>query len=233
MARRREPVLAHERFAARRHELANLPPRDLFTEIWRSNLWGAAESRSGLGSEREATSQLTAALPPLLQRFAIRTLLDLPCGDFAWLKPAEFDLDVYVGADIVDEIIALNTARHATADGRISFRQLDLLTDPLPSMDAVLCRDCLVHLSFANIARAFANLAAGGSRWLIATTFTDHHDNRDITDGDWRLLNLQGPPFNLPPPEALLNEDCREAGGTYDDKSLGVWRIADLGASQP
>jgi hypothetical protein len=233
MARRREPVLAHERFAARRHELANLPPRDLFTEIWRSNLWGAAESRSGLGSEQEATSQLTAKLPPLLQRFAIRTLLDLPCGDFAWLKPAEFDLDVYVGADIVDEIIALNTARHATADGRISFRQLDLLTDPLPSMDAVLCRDCLVHLSFANIARAFANLAAGGSRWLIATTFTDHHDNRDITDGDWRLLNLQGPPFNLPPPEALLNEDCREAGGTYDDKSLGVWRIADLGASQP
>ncbi len=228
MARRREPVLAHERFVARQQELADLPPRDLFTEIWRSNLWGAEESRSGLGSEQQATSRLTAELPPLLQRFGIRTLLDLPCGDFAWLKPAEFDLDAYVGADIVDEIVALNTARHASADGRISFRQLDLLTDPLPAMDAVLCRDCLVHLSFANIERAFANLAASGSRWLIATTFTDHHDNRDITDGDWRLLNLQGPPFNLPPPEALLNEGCREAGGTYDDKSLGVWRIADL-----
>jgi hypothetical protein len=230
MARRREPVLAHERFVARQQELADLPPRDLFTEIWRSNLWGAVESRSGLGSEQEATSRLTVELPPLLRRFGIRTLLDLPCGDFAWLKPAEFDLDAYVGADIVDEIVALNTARHASADGRISFRQLDLLTDPLPAMDAVLCRDCLVHLSFANIERAFANLTASGSRWLIATTFTDHHDNRDITDGDWRLLNLQGPPFNLPPPEALLNEGCREAGDTYDDKSLGVWRIADLGA---
>jgi hypothetical protein len=232
MARRREPVMAHERFVARRHELADLPLRDLFTEIWRSNLWGADESRSGLGSEQDATSRLTAELPPLLRKFAIRTLLDLPCGDFAWLKAAELDLEAYVGADIVDEIVALNTARHATADGRISFRRLDLLTDSLPSMDAVLCRDCLVHLSFANIERAFANLAASGSRWLIVTTFTDHHDNRDIADGDWRLLNLQGPPFNLPPPKALLNEGCREAGGTYDDKSLGVWRIADLGATR-
>ena len=76
--------------------------------------------------------------------------------------------------------------------------------------------------------RAFANLKASGSGFLIATTFTEHDDNRDIVDGDWRLLNLQAEPFNLPRPVALLNEGCREAGGTYDDKSLGVWRIAEL-----
>lgn len=230
MRRRREPVLAHERFVLRERELTGLPPRELFTEIWRSNLWGAAQSRSGLGSEREATSQLAAGLPSLLRQSGIRTLLDLPCGDFGWLARTELDLDAYIGADIVGEIVELNTAKYSTADGRIRFRQLDLLTEKLPAMDAVLCRDCLVHLSFANIERALANLAASGSRWLIATTFTDHRDNRDITDGDWRLLNLQAAPFNLPPPAALLNEGCREAGGTYDDKSLGVWRLADLAA---
>jgi hypothetical protein len=229
MARRREPVQAHERFALRRHELTGLPARELFTEIWRSNLWGAEQSRSGLGSEQQATSRLAAGLPPLLRQLGVRTLLDLPCGDFGWLKRIEFDLDAYVGADIVGEIVERNAARHATADGRIRFRRLDLLSDPLPAMDAVLCRDCLVHLSLSNIERALANLAASGSRWLIATTFTDHHDNQDIVDGDWRLLNLEAAPFNLPPPVALLNEGCSEAGGTYDDKSLGVWRIADLG----
>lgn len=232
MARRRETVLAHERFVLRKHELAGLPPRELFTEIWRSNLWGAEQSRSGLGSEQRATSRLTTELPALLRRFGIRALLDLPCGDFGWLARTGLELETYVGADIVGEIIELNTASYATADGRISFRQLDLLTDPLPAMDAVLCRDCLVHLSFPNIERAFANLAASGARWLIATTFTDHADNRDIADGDWRLLNLQAAPFNLPQPAALLNEDCREAGGTYDDKSLGVWPMADLRARQ-
>src|SRR5688572_4343545 len=207
MARDRKPVLAHQRFVARERELTGLPPRELFTEIWRSNLWGAEQSRSGLGSEQQATSRLTAELPPMLHRFGIRTLLDLPCGDFGWLARTELELDSYLGADIVGEIVALNTEKYATADGRISFRQLDLLADPLPAMDAVLCRDCLVHLSFANIQRAFANLAASGSGFLIATTFTDHHDNHDVTDGDWRLLNLQAAPFELPPPAALLNED--------------------------
>lgn len=231
MVRHRAPVLAHQRFLACEHELSGLTPRELYTEIWRSNLWGADESRSGLGSEQEATAQLTAELPSLLKRFGIRTLLDIPCGDFGWLGRAELDLDACIGADIVGEIVELNASRFATGDGRVSFRQLDLLTDPLPATDAVLCRDCLVHLSFANIERAFANLAASGSHWLIATTFTDHHDNCDIADGDWRLLNLQAAPFNLPPPAALLNEGCREAEGSYDDKSLGVWRMSDLRTS--
>jgi len=228
MTRHRQPVLAHERFMARADELTGLAPRELFTEIWRSNLWGAEQSRSGLGSEADATSQLATGFPALLRQFGIKTLLDLPCGDFGWLSGAKLALHAYVGADIVAELVALNTSKHATADGRISFRRLDLLSDALPSMDAVLCRDCLVHLSFANIMRAFANLKASGSGFLIATTFTDHDDNRDIVDGDWRLLNLQAKPFSLPPPAALLNEGCREAGGSYDDKSLGVWRIADL-----
>jgi hypothetical protein len=227
MVRHRAPVLAHQRFLAREGELSGLTQRELYTEIWRSNLWGADESRSGLGSEEKATARLTAELPSLLKRFGIRTLLD-PCGDFGWLSRTGLDLDAYIGADIVGEIVELNTSRFATGHGRIRFRQLDLLTDPLPETDAVLCRDCLVHLSFANISRAFANLAASGARWLIATTFTDHHDNGDIADGDWRLLNLQAAPFNLPPPAALLNEGCREADGSYDDKSLGVWRMSDL-----
>jgi hypothetical protein len=43
--------------------------------------------------------------------------------------------------------------------------RLDLTGDPLPRVDVVLCRDCLVHLSFQNIFRAFANLRRSGSRY--------------------------------------------------------------------
>ena len=92
-------------------------------------------------------------------------------------------------------------------------------------MDAVLCRDCLVHLSFANIADALDNIRRSGCVFLIATTFTEHSTNSDIEDGDWRMLNMSVAPFFLGSPIALINEDCREAGGAYKDKSLGVWKV--------
>jgi hypothetical protein len=226
--RPRPPVLAHLRFTERAAELAGLLPEPLFTEIWKSNLWGAATSRSGLGSEDTATARLRADLPALLERLGVRTLLDLPCGDFAWMNRLDLKLDRYLGADIVVEIVERNAALFATTDGRVKFRQLNLLSDALPAADAILCRDCFVHLSFANIGKALANIRRGNLRWLIATTFTEHHENRDAMDGDWRLLNLEAAPFGFPPADAILNEECTEAGRAYADKSLGVWRVADL-----
>jgi hypothetical protein len=223
----RPPALAHLRYQARADELAGLDAEPLFTEIWRSNLWGAEASRSGLGSQGVATSRLEAELPKLFARHGIRTLLDLPCGDFGWMRRVCPSLDHYLGADIVAEIVAQNAADFVSVDGRVGFVRCDLLTDPLPVMDAVLCRDCLVHLSYANIAKALANLRRSGSRWLLATTFPDQSANIDIANGDWRPVNLEAAPFHLAPPVEILNEGCEEAGGGYSDKSLGLWRLAD------
>jgi hypothetical protein len=98
----------------------------------------------------------------------------------------------------------------------------------LPRCDAILCRDCLVHLSFANIERAVANFRASGAKWLIATTFPEWQTNADCEDGDWRALNLERAPFSWGPPVELLNENCTEAGGGWRDKSLGVWRLEEI-----
>lgn len=220
----RPPVLAQQRFAARRSEFAGLTLAERFETIWRTNLWGADTSRSGLGSEADATRALRDKLQTLLRDLDITTLLDLPCSDYGWIDAADLDLTAYVGGDIVRALIDDHQTRFATPDGRIAFRHLDLCSDALPMMDAVLCRDCLVHLSFANIARALDNIRRSGCRYLIATTFPDHGENQDIEDGDWRLLNMALAPFALGPPLVLLNEDCRESSGAYDDKALGVWR---------
>ena len=90
-ARSRPEVLAHVRFAARRAELEGLPHEELFTRIWKTNLWGAETSASGLGSEDTATSTLRTQLPALLERLNVETLLDLPCGDFGWMNAARDD----------------------------------------------------------------------------------------------------------------------------------------------
>jgi hypothetical protein len=117
-------------------------------------------------------------------------------------------------------------ARAATGEIRGAYHLADITRDPLPGCDAILCRDGLVHLSFANIKRAIANFQASGAAWLIATTFPEWRTHRDCEDGDWRALNFERPPFNWSPPVELLNENCLEAAGGWRDESLGVWRLA-------
>jgi SAM-dependent methyltransferase len=225
--KRRLPVLAELRFAERRREFTGLGLAERFALIYSTNLWGAETSQSGLGSELDATSALRHALAELLNRLEVTTLLDLPCGDFTWMAQMDLSGIAYLGADIVPEIIAANDARYGR-NGHFDFRKLDLVSDPLPAADLVLCRDCLVHLSFANIHRAIANLKRSGARWLLTTTFPNAPANRDIEDGDWRVLSLERAPFLFPAPEALINEGCTEAGGDYADKSLALWRVSDL-----
>ena len=100
--------------------------------------------------------------------------------------------------------------------------------DPLPRADVLLCRDALVHLSFADIRRVLRNVRASGTAYLLTTTFPGHAVNEDIVSGDWRLLNLEHAPFAFPPPRALIVEGCTEGSGRFADKSLALWRVEDL-----
>ncbi|MBR1172134.1 class I SAM-dependent methyltransferase [Bradyrhizobium sp. DASA03005] len=223
----RPPVLAHERFVADRDNFSGLDLAARFERIERTNLWGAAGSVSGLGSEDLATAAIQDALPPLLQRLGVRSLLDAPCGDAGWIGRVKLDLD-YIGIDIVPSLIATNNRR--VTDGEFAGRFLvaDITRDALPRADLILCRDCLVHLSFQNIARATARFRESGAQYLLVTTFPEWDDNHDCEDGDWRALNLEKAPFGWPAPHALIDERCEEGGGGWRDKSLGLWRLQEL-----
>jgi len=130
----------------------------------------------------------------------------------------------YIGGDILPELAAANEQRYGGPGRR--FVTLDLLADDLPDADLLLCRDCLVHLSFEAAGAALANIRRSRCRWLLTTTFPGCAANEDIVTGDWRPLNLELPPFNLPPPELLLNEHCTEAGNLFADKSLALYSVA-------
>ena len=138
-----------------------------------------------------------------------------------------------IGVDIVPALIERLQARVVAGEIRGDYRLADITVDPLPRCDAILCRDCLVHLSLANIARAVANFRASGATWLIATTFPQWQVNSDCEDGDWRALNFERAPFGWGPPVELLNENCLEAGCGWRDKSLGVWRVAEMALPSP
>ncbi|WP_448044419.1 class I SAM-dependent methyltransferase [Bradyrhizobium liaoningense] len=232
MISHRPPVLAHERFLADRENFAGLDLAARFERIERTNLWGAATSVSGLGSEDPATSAVCEALPALLQRLCMRSLLDAPCGDAGWIGRLELDVD-YTGIDIVPSLIEANRRRVAGGGSPGRFLVADVTRDALPCADIILCRDCLVHLSFANVDRALAQFRMSGARFLLVTTFPEWDGNQDCEDGDWRALNMEKAPFNWPAPHALINERCEEGGGGWRDKSLGLWRLDQLPNAEP
>jgi hypothetical protein len=216
----RPPVTAKVNFEERREEFAGLGLEERFGKIRDTNLWGADESVSGLGSELAATAKLREELPRLLREMGAKSLLDIPCGDFRWMAHVDLAGIRYTGGDIVESLVEENRARH----GR-EFVKLNLCEDALPGADVVLCRDCLVHLSFGNIARAVANLKRSGCVWLLTTHFLECTENADIEDGDWRMLNFELAPFGWGAPERVIVEGCTESGGGYEDKALGLWRV--------
>lgn len=227
MAANRPSVLAHERFVADRDNFAGLDLAARFERIERTNLWGAGSSVSGLGSDNPATAAIRDALPPLLQRLGACSLLDAPCGDAGWIGHIKLDLD-YIGIDIVPSLIEANNQRVARGEFAGRFLVADITRDALPPADLILCRDCLVHLSFQNIARVTARFRESGAQFLLVTTFPEWDDNRDCEDGDWRALNMTKAPFDWPAPRELIDERCEEGDGGWRDKSLGLWRLDEL-----
>src|SRR5437588_8306903 len=226
MNRSRPPVLAHVEYQKHSAKLRELELQQKFEYIYNENVWGSPESVSGLGSTLAVTAPIRHQLAELCSRFQVRRLTDAPCGDFLWISAAALPIDSYLGIDIVESLIAKNQRLHGQEG--VNFQSGDLTIVDLPECDLILCRDCLVHLSFENIRRVLSNFIRSGSKYLLTTTFPENDVNFDIENGDWRMLNLQTQPFVLPDPIVLINEQCEEVDGAYKDKSLGLWGLQQL-----
>ncbi len=198
----------------------------IFAEIHQGNLWGERESVSGPGSSLAETAAVRRELPGLLAGLGVRTLLDAPCGDCHWILATPLDLDLYIGADIVPALVRRNAAELA-APGRQLLR-LDITRDPLPRTDAILCRDCLIHFSYRFIQRALDNFRRSGARYLLTTTYSGLPRNQEILSGQWRPLDLELPPFRLPPPLHRIVEKEYAEGGLRLRRSLGVWDLGEM-----
>ena len=85
-----------------------------FKNIYDNNYWGESETFSGEGSTIKATEILRQNLEKLFKEFDIKTLLDIPCGDFNWMKELKYEFDFYLGCDIVYDIITNNKKAYET-----------------------------------------------------------------------------------------------------------------------
>jgi hypothetical protein len=214
---------AYEAYLARRRR--RMSTQQIFTEIFQENSWKGSNSVSGPGSDLTETKTVIEELQALLKELHVATILDMPCGDFHWMRMLDLHDIKYTGADIVTEVVCRNKRYESD---NIHFVRADLLVDDLPRVDLVLCRDCLVHFSLADIHLALEKICGSDSTYLLTTTFPRALKNIDIVTGGWRVLNLQIKPYNLPAPLRTISEGCTAENGRYLDKSLALWRVEDI-----
>lgn len=192
-----------------------------FTEIWRTNAWGSPETRSGPGSTLAQTEVLRRRLAELLGQLGVRTLVDAGCGELNWMSRISDSLQIYLGFDVVEELIVDLRQRYQARKNHF-FNVADVTQHVLPACDAILCRDVLTHLNHPLVQDALANFRKSGARFLIATTFPRGR-NDPIRIGGWQPADLCAEPFRLPPPRMLLSEELQNSV-----KSLGVWALEEL-----
>lgn len=196
----------------------------VFSKKFVDNSWGGIESVSGHGSDYASTDFLRIIIPKIIEEYAINSLLDAPCGDFYWMNLTNLNIHKYIGIDIVPDLISQNQEKYGINDRQ--FLSLDITSDNLPKVDLILCRDCLVHLSYKQIREVIKNFKKSDSTYLLTTTYPDLLQvNKNIVTGDWRPIDLQKHPFNFPKPIKIVNENCTT---DLKEKSLGLWKISDL-----
>lgn len=161
---------------------------------------------------------MSAALLEWIALLEIKSVLDAGCGDCNW-QP---EFPGYTGVDIVPEAIMAARKRHPTWDFRIA----DICADPVPVVDAVLCRDALQHMTPGEGVDALSNLQARTeARYLMAGTFADGRNDARMRTGGYYEPDLTQPPFQLGDPVALVPDGMWGDGLHYPSKFLGIFEL--------
>jgi hypothetical protein len=205
-------------------------PKQFFTVIYNDGLWRmeSDESRSGEGSTLQAAGPIIREIPELLRLLSIKSMLDIPCGDFKWMQLVDRGQTHYLGADIVEPLIEDNNKAFGR-DG-VKFQVLDLVAGPLPKVDLILCRDCFIHLTIPMVMSALDSIVKSESTYLLTShypwrAYSNNDEVDDLIIGG-RRINLEVAPFGFPPPLHSIPEG--EKLPIAADKSLCLWKIEDL-----
>ena len=196
----------------------------IFTKIYHENAWKDDQTASGPGSRLEETEIIRSELPRLIEKYKINSILDLPCGDFFWMRTVDLNID-YTGADIVLDMIRNNQLHYGSYSNK-RFICIDILGNRIPSADLFLCRDCLPHLSQKDVLQAIKSIISSTCSYLFTTTFPEVETNLDIVTGAWRPINLQIHPYNFPIP--LESFDEQSPNKLYGIKCMSLWAIKDI-----
>lgn len=192
-------ILAYKMAAPQPKKVVEEPSR-VFADIYEKKIWGenaAGVGRSGSGSTLAATVLYRTFLQDFMRLEKIASVVDAGCGDWESARALDWTGINYRGYDIVDKVIAKNRDRYQAAN--IHFYTADILTEPLPSADLLICKHVLQHLPNRDVFRFLPQLRKFKHALLVdsvdAATLTAPND--DIHMGEFRPLDITRPPFRV------------------------------------
>ena len=189
--------------------------KNVFEDIIKNHRW--SDVTCGTGSTMENTLILRQQLLPLLERHAITSMADVPCGDFSWMSQIQFPEGFrYMGGDIVGFMIEKNRANYPD----VHFEQFDLSQDILPEVDLLFCRDCLFHFS-QDIQKTLDKISQSNVKYVMFTSYYNGN-NHDIGTGEFRELDFLKDPYNFPEPLDFIDEHI---SGEHLKRRLCLWSI--------
>jgi hypothetical protein len=190
--------------------------KDIFTNIIKNKRWPGT---CGTGSFLENTEPLRNALPDFLNKYQIHSMFDAPCGNYSWMSLVKFSENfTYIGGDIVDSLIEQNQITWPNQ----KFLVFDLTQDPLPDVDLLFCRDCLIHLSNKDLIKVFDNILSSNVKYVMTTSYPDTFENIDIQTGQFQQLNLEKHPFCMPSPVDFIKD------GPPHNRNMCLWNKDDF-----
>ena len=223
-------ALRRQRESRIQREYAKLSVGEAFERVYSSNAWGVSTNGSfcsGDGSDDIHVEQHLPILKQLLSSNRISSVADLGCGNFNTGRMIAAQTDRYVGVDVAEAVIAVNTRLYGSE--RVRFVRADLTRDPLPPADAAIVRQVFQHLSNREIAHAIDNILSTYPLLII----TEHvyagrgcRPNLDIPHGPGTRVPLKSgvfvdqAPFNL---KATLAGDI--ACGTGGSEAVRTWVV--------
>jgi hypothetical protein len=153
-------------------------------------------------------------------------MLDAPCGDYHWMQAVPKGDCLYIGGDIVPDIIEEDRKKYQS--DKVRFVEMDITKDDLPKVDMIFCKDCFQHLSYENVKAALNNFKRSGSKYLFVSSFPRTWRNHDIFDGDYRPLNLCAKPLSLPKPIYKVREESFCVEGVEIDKYMYLYELDSI-----
>lgn len=184
--------------------------QNIFDYIFKNNVWGNKDSKSGHASNLENTRSIRNFLPEFFEKYKIKSILDAPCGDMYWFSQMNLRKIKYYGYDIVDELIQINKEKFAK-NKNYTFEKRDLISDKLPKVDLIFCRDLIIHFPISAVYDLINNFVKTKSKYLMITqhilTSNLYQINTEIEFGKFAFRSLVEPPFNFPNPKILIPED--------------------------
>ncbi|GEM_PF-4640854 len=133
--------------------------------MYERNGWGRPESVCGAGSNLEQTRVIRRGIAALVEELGIRTMLDAPCGDYHWMRHVPIELDQYIGADIVRELIEEDMRKYAGPTTRFTRSTSARTTCPPSTRSSAATAWCICRSSRPQRPSGTSCAAARATSW--------------------------------------------------------------------